>query len=112
MSATERLYWRDSYLLEFDATVAARREYQGRPAVVLDRTAFYAESGGQPWDTGTLNDVRVTAVIEQDDAILHVLDAPLLAASVRGRVDAERRRDHRQQHHGQHLLSQALVELK
>jgi alanyl-tRNA synthetase len=112
VSATDRLYWRDSYLLEFDARVLERREHQGRPAVVLDRTAFYAESGGQPWDTGTLDDVRVNAVIEEAGAILHVLEAPLQADAVHGRVDAERRRDHRQQHHGQHLLSQALVELK
>jgi alanyl-tRNA synthetase len=110
VSATDRLYWRDSYLLEFDGRVLERREHQGRPAVVLDRTAFYAESGGQPWDTGTLDGVRVSAVVEDGDAILHVLEAPLAADSVHGRVDAERRRDHRQQHHGQHLLSQALVE--
>jgi alanyl-tRNA synthetase len=112
VSATERLYWQDAYLLEFDGRVLERLEHQGRPAVVLDRTAFYAESGGQPWDTGLLNDVRVSAVIEDGDAILHVLEAPLPADTVHGRVDAERRRDHRQQHHGQHLLSQALVELK
>lgn len=110
MSATERLYWQDAYLLEFDARVAARRDHDGRPALVLDRTAFYAESGGQPWDTGLLNDVRVAAVVEHGDEILHVLEAPVTAADVHGRVDAERRRDHRQQHHGQHLLSQALVE--
>lgn len=110
MSATERLYWQDAYLLEFEGRVLERREHQGRPAVVLDRTAFYAESGGQPWDTGLLNDVRVTAVVEEGDKVLHVLDAPLGAETVHGRVDAERRRDHRQQHHGQHLLSQALVE--
>lgn len=112
MSATERLYWQDAYLLEFEGHVTDRREHQGRPAVVLDRTAFYAESGGQPWDTGLLNDVRVSAVVEEGDEILHVLEAPLTADQVHGRVDAERRRDHRQQHHGQHLLSQALVELR
>ena len=110
MSTTERLYWQDPYLLEFDARITERREHQGRPAVILDRTAFYAESGGQPWDTGALDAVRVTAVVEDGDAILHVLDAPLPAQAVHGRVDGERRRDHRQQHHGQHLLSQALVE--
>jgi alanyl-tRNA synthetase len=108
---TERLYWADPYLLEFDARVLTRKEHAGRPAVVLDRTAFYAESGGQPWDTGSLAGVRVTAVVEDGDGILHVLDAALAADAVHGRVDAERRRDHRQQHHGQHLLSQALVEI-
>ena len=111
MSATERLYWSDPYLLEFDARVLETEEHQGRPAVVLDRTAFYAESGGQPWDTGTLEGVRVNAVVEDGDRILHVLEAALGTDVVHGRVDAVRRRDHRQQHHGQHLLSQAIVEL-
>jgi len=109
---TERLYRDDPYLLEFQARVVARRLDQGRPAVVLDRTAFYAESGGQPWDLGTLGDAAVLAVIEKGDEVVHVLDRPLEeGAEVRGRVDEARRRDHRQQHHGQHLLSRALVEL-
>ena len=107
---TERLYLADSRLLDFDATIVARREHQGRPAVVLDRTAFYAESGGQPWDSGTLGDARVVAVLEDAGALLHVLDRPVAADRVRGRVDANRRRDHVQQHHGQHLLSKAFVE--
>ncbi len=107
---TERLHRPDPYLLEFEAAVVARREHQGRPAVVLDRTAFYAESGGQPWDTGTLGDARVLAVIEDAGDVLHVLDRPVAAARLRGSVDAERRRDHMQQHHGQHLLSQAFVQ--
>jgi alanyl-tRNA synthetase len=108
---TLRLHSDDPYLLEFDATVVARREREGRPAVVLDRTAFYAESGGQPWDTGTLGDARVVAVVEDGEDVLHVLDRPVAGDRVHGRVDAERRRDHRQQHHGQHLLSKAFVEV-
>lgn len=79
--------------------------------MVLDRTAFYAESGGQPWDLGTLDGVPVIAVIEHGDDVLHVLERPLAGERVVGRIDAERRRDHREQHHGQHLLSRALVEL-
>ena len=106
---TERLYLSHPDLLEFEAAVVARREHEGRPAVVLDRTAFYAESGGQPWDTGTLGDARVVAVLDDAAEVLHVLDRPLAGATVLGRVDAERRRDHVQQHHGQHLLSQAFV---
>ena len=107
---TERLYRDDPYLLDFDAAVVARRRHEGRPAVVLDRTAFYAESGGQPWDTGTLGGAAVVAVIEEDGEIVHVLDGPVEDDRVHGRVDGERRRDHMQQHHGQHLLSRALVE--
>jgi alanyl-tRNA synthetase len=108
---TVRLYQEDPYLLDFDGRVLARREREGRPAVVLDRTAFYPESGGQPWDTGTLDGVPVLAAIEHGEEVLHVLAAPLAADAVHGRVDGDRRRDHRQQHHGQHLLSRAFVEL-
>jgi alanyl-tRNA synthetase len=107
---TERLYDSDSSLLEFDAAVVARREHEGRPAVILDRTAFYAESGGQPWDTGTLGGARVVAVLEDGADVLHVLDRPVTEERVHGAVDAARRRDHVQQHHGQHLLSRAFVE--
>jgi alanyl-tRNA synthetase len=108
---TERLYRDDPDLLDFDAVVVARRRHQDRPAVVLDRTAFYAESGGQPWDTGTLGGASVVAVIEEGGEILHVLDADVADDRVHGRVDGPRRLDHMQQHHGQHLLSRALVEV-
>jgi alanyl-tRNA synthetase len=107
---TERLYRDDPYLLEFEAAVVSRCEHEGRPAVVLDRTAFYAESGGQPSDQGVLGDVAVLAVIDEGDEVLHVLGGALAGERVRGLVDADRRRDHRQQHHGQHLLSQAFVQ--
>ncbi len=108
---TRRLFREDAYLLEFDARVTGRLSHENQPAVTLDRTAFYADSGGQPWDTGTLNGVRVVAVLEQDEEIVHVLAGPLEAESVAGRVDGARRRDHREQHHGQHLLSRAFEEI-
>jgi alanyl-tRNA synthetase len=108
---TTRLYRDDPYLLQFEAAVTARREHQGRPAVVLDRTAFYAESGGQPSDTGSLSGVPVVAVLEHEGGILHVLSAPLADDRVVGVVDPARRQDHRQQHHGQHLLSRAFQDL-
>ncbi|MBW8713124.1 MAG: hypothetical protein JF632_03460, partial [Acidobacteria bacterium] len=60
---TDRLYYSDSYLTEFDATIIRRAEHEGRPAVVLDRTAFYPTSGGQPFDTGQLGSARVIDVI-------------------------------------------------
>ena len=74
---TQRLYRDDPYLLEFEARVVGRREHEGRPAAILDRTAFYAESGGQPWDLGVLGGASVLAVVDAGDAILHVLDRPL-----------------------------------
>ena len=108
---TTRLYRDDPYLLEFDAHVLSPSEHEGRPAVTLDRTAFYPESGGQPWDTGWLGPARVVAVLDEGGAILHVLDRPLPSGPIRGIVDAARRADHRQQHHGQHLLSRAFVDV-
>ncbi len=106
---TERLYYADSSLIEFDAQVLRVVEAAGgRPALVLDRTAFYPSSGGQPFDTGTIDAVRVVDVIDQDDGtVLHLVEAPLAAGPVRGRVDWHRRFDHMQQHTGQHVLSAA-----
>jgi alanyl-tRNA synthetase len=107
---TVLLYRDDPYLLEFDARVVERREHRGRPAVVLDRTAFYAESGGQPWDTGTLGGARVVEVQHDGGRVVHVVEALPAADAVHGVVDAVRRRDHLQQHHGQHLLSRAFFD--
>ncbi len=108
---TEHLYYSDSYLKEFEANVTAIDEYQGAPAVILDRTAFYPTSGGQPHDTGMLGAARVTDVVESPSGdILHVVDSPLPAIGpVRGSIDWARRFDHMQQHTGQHVLSQAFV---
>ena len=111
MAETRRLYYDDSDLLEFDAEVVERREHEGRPAVVLDATAFYPESGGQPWDTGTLAGADVLKVLDLDGTILHVLDKEIAAGPVHGRVDAVTRFEHMQQHTGQHVLSQAFWEL-
>lgn len=110
MAETRRLYHDDATLLEFDAEVVERREHEGRPAVVLDRTAFYPESGGQPWDLGTLGGVPVLEVHDLDGVILHVLERPLAGTAVRGAVDRARRFDHMQQHSGQHLLSAVILE--
>ena len=111
---TQRLYYDDSLLLDFDATVTASRERDGRPAVVLDRTAFYPTSGGQPFDLGRLGDASVVDVVddEADGAILHVLDRKIdEGAKVKGTVDRARRLDHMQQHTGQHILSAAFEKL-
>ncbi|MFO0585067.1 MAG: alanyl-tRNA editing protein [Anaeromyxobacter sp.] len=109
---TNRLYLADPRLLAFDARVVAARNHGEHPALVLDRSAFYPEGGGQPADRGTLRiggaAVRVLDVQEVEGEVLHVLGGPAPAGvEVRGEVDAVRRRDHVQQHHGQHLLSAA-----
>ena len=105
---TERLYYSDAYVREFDATVTAVAD-DGR-RVFLDRTAFYPTSGGQPFDTGMLGERRVVDVIDEGARIAHVLDAPLMqtTGTIHGRVDWPRRFDHMQQHTGQHLLSAVL----
>src|SRR6202167_679765 len=121
---TDRLYYHDSFLYNFDAEVRWVVETP-RPALILDRTAFYPTSGGQIHDTGTIvfsdasfSDAkfRVTEVAD----IVHYLDAPLKdtlpgtvqpGTRVRGEIDSVRRRDHMQQHSAQHVLSAAFVRL-
>ena len=118
---TDHLYYSDSFLYEFDAQVLdSAMAADSRPFVVLDRTAFYPTSGGQVFDTGWIvadgaTKLRVAEVLEQDDGtILHVLEIPVSVEKgtrVRGLIDADRRRDHMQQHSGQHVLSAAFVKL-
>ncbi len=109
---TERLYYTDPYLAEFDANVLRIEEHEGRPAAVLDRTAFYPTSGGQPFDVGTLGDSTVVDVIDREDGvILHVIDREIAAGPVRGAIDWTRRFEHMQQHTGQHVLSAAFDRL-
>lgn len=110
---SDRLYYTEPYLTAFEATVTAATIVDGHHHLVLDRTAFYPTSGGQPFDVGTLNGVRVTEVIDRDDGeIAHVTEAPLaIGTTVRGAIDWARRFDHMQQHTGQHVLSAAFDRL-
>jgi alanyl-tRNA synthetase len=108
---TERLYFADPYLREFEARVVARAERDRRPAVALDRSAFYPEGGGQPADHGMLDDVAVLDVQIDGGVVWHILAAPLATDAVHGVIDWARRFDHMQQHHGQHLLSAAMEHL-
>ncbi len=111
---TERLYYQDSYLIEFRARVVDVSPDAASPdrhRVYLDRTAFYPTSGGQPFDTGELNGLKIVEVVDEGDRIAHVLSGALADSEVEGRVDRARRFDHMQQHTGQHLLSAVLIEL-
>lgn len=109
---TDRLYYRDSRLTQFTAPVTG---FDGAPnRLILQKSAFYPTSGGQPHDLGTLGGIRVTDVTDQGEDIVHVLaDSPEVREGdmVDGRVDWPRRFDHMQQHTGQHLLSTVLADL-
>ena len=115
MPATERLYYSDSHLIEFEARVTDKTDrVSGWTAVTLDRTAFYPTGGGQPSDTGMLDGNRVLECIDdEENGVVHVIQgrAPQVGTTVKGRIDWSRRLDHIQQHTGQHILSQALVTL-
>jgi alanyl-tRNA synthetase len=107
-----RLYYTDATCRRFDAVVTRAFEHDGRPAVVLDQSAFYPSSGGQPHDTGTLAGVAVTDVVDVDGEVVHVLATPVAEGqSVRGEIDWPRRFDHMQQHTGQHVLSAAFEQV-
>ncbi len=120
---TDRLYYHDSFLYDFDAEV---REVVNspRPALILDRSAFYPTSGGQIHDTGWLTSgsgkLRVTEVADAEDGrVVHYIEAERdfdkgslqPGTRVHGQIDATRRRDHMQQHSGQHVLSAAFIRL-
>jgi alanyl-tRNA synthetase len=125
---TKRLYYDSSEIHEFDSVVedvVPLSSAQSRPAVILRETAFYPTSGGQVHDTGWLTltgheednaRLRVSEVADAEDGrIVHYLEAPVrlpvAGIAVHGSIDAERRRDHMQQHSGQHVLSAAFLEL-
>ena len=103
---TEKLYYLDAYATKFTAKVLECTAEKKNFKVVLDRTLFYPEGGGQPADMGTLGGVKVLDVHEKDDIITHTTDKPLeVGAEVEGEIDWERRFDLMQNHSGEHILS-------
>ena len=110
---TQRLYYTDAYLTEFTATVVDRDTEGTR--VYLGESAFYPTSGGQPHDVGTLGEIDVVDVIDEEERVAHVLASPIGADAIDrpiiGRIDWARRYDHMQQHTGQHLLSAVFEDL-
>lgn len=113
MSPTKRLYHEDSSLFSFTARVVGHGEWEGRPTVVLDQTAFYPESGGQGGDWGTIGPAEVFDTQVDDHGVIHHIVDPskvdelALGAEVTAQLDVARRRDHMAQHTGQHMLSSA-----
>jgi alanyl-tRNA synthetase len=130
---TSRIYYTDPYCCRFEATVTKAFVHESRPAALLDRTAFYPTSGGQPFDSGKLSwasrtgeagvangerhgpsasAVEVIETVDINDEIIHILSAPLIeGTAIRGEIDWTRRFDHMQQHTGQHILSAAFDRL-
>jgi alanyl-tRNA synthetase len=106
--ASERLYYDDSYTTRFTARIAARGEHQGRPAVELESTYFYPESGGQEADRGRIAASAILDVQADDEGrVWHVTAEPVEPAELAAEVDWARRFDAMQQHTGQHILSAA-----
>ena len=103
---TEKLYDLDSHLQEFTAEVISCEKEGDRWSVVLDRSAFFPEGGGQAADTGKLGEADVLDVQERMGEIRHYTNAPLLPGeTVVGRLDWEQRFRRMQNHSGEHLLS-------
>lgn len=103
---TKKLYYDNSYLTEFEATVIKCEPYKEGYAVVLDETAFYPEGGGQPADEGMLNETAVKYVFIKDETIYHVVDKPFeIGSKAEGKINFERRFDFMQQHSGEHIVS-------
>ncbi len=104
---TERLFYKDTYLKVFTANVLSCEQVKKGYEVVLDKTAFYPEGGGQPCDMGALNgDIRVLDVQEKGEDIIHLTDKPVeVGSEVSGAIDWERRFDLMQQHSGEHIVS-------
>lgn len=101
-----KLYYDSAYIKEFEAQVLSCQEGKKGWEIILSATAFYPEGGGQPADTGTLGNVRVTDVHEKGGQVVHYTDGPLpVGEMVRGIIDWDRRFQHMQEHSGEHLVS-------
>lgn len=106
MKATVKLFYEDSHLKEFDAVVCACLPDGDRYRVVLDRTAFFPEGGGQYADTGYIDEIEVLDVREKEDIVYHITEEPMKeGAKVRGRINWEERFEKMQQHSGEHIVS-------
>jgi len=107
---TERLYYDNPYIVEFDATVTDVRIIEDKHHICLDRSAFYPTSGRQPYDKGRLNDAEIIDVyVDDDHEVRHVIDRPMnIGDRVHGTIDWNRRFDHMQQHAADHMIASAL----
>ena len=103
---TEKLYDKDSFLKKFTATVLECEPCENGWSVLLDKTAFFPEAGGQKADTGTLGGARVSDVLIREENIYHITDKPFNVGDVvTGEIDFDRRFDFMQQHSAEHIIS-------
>lgn len=103
---TEKLFYEDVYKSEFNARVLSCNKNGDRYNVILDKTLFYPEGGGQPADNGTINGIKVFDVHEDGDDIVHYISEPVEEGTeIKGVVDMERRVRLMQQHSGEHIVS-------
>lgn len=109
---TIKLFYKNTYIKEFNANIVQIIEKDNRFHVELNQTAFYPEGGGQPSDIGYIDDIKVSNVYEEQDKVYHIIDKlPSKLETVKCKIDWEKRFDHMQQHLGQHILSAAFEKL-
>jgi alanyl-tRNA synthetase len=106
-----KLYYTQPYQFEFEAEVISSFSKDGKFYTVLNQTAFFPGGGGQPPDTGWLDDIPVTELQELNEEIVHLTQKPLLREWITGKINSENRLEYMQQHTGQHILSQALLRI-
>ena len=108
---TEKLYYENLYAREFDAEILNQYEHEGKFHVILDKTLFFPSGGGQPCDTGYIDDVEVLEVFEKNGEIVHVLSSELKKKNIHGVLNWERRFEFMQQHLGEHIFAGMLYNL-
>jgi alanyl-tRNA synthetase len=109
--STRKLFFSQQDLIKFPAKIIRTFPHESYYAVILDQTAFYPTSGGQMHDTGTINDIEVVDVIEQDGEILHLLNSPLNIGAAECKINWKRRFDFMQQHTGFHILARSFLKV-
>lgn len=108
---TERLYYTDPYIEEWNASIKAVIEEEGKFYVILDKTAFFPGGGGQPEDIGFIDGLEVKSVFEREKEIIHVLEEKPDLAEVKCKLNFSKRFYYMQQHAGEHLLSAILYDI-
>ena len=108
---TEKLYYNDSKTIEFESEIIEINSSENKFEIILDKTYFYPTSGGQNFDTGFINGIKVLDVFENNGKIVHVLEAEVNKGKVIAKIDYKRRLENMQHHTGQHLLSQAFIKV-